>query len=81
MSGINLGVLAQKGALFVSRPTLFDYYVTAEERAAGAARVFELIRSGVLKVTIGQTYALEDVRSAHEDLEAGRTTGSTVLLP
>lgn len=81
VSGVNLGVLAQKGSLFVSRPTLFDYYVTAEERAAGAARVFDLIRSGVLKVTIGQTYALEDVRSAHEDLEAGRTTGSTVLLP
>ncbi len=81
VTGVNLGILAQKGSLFVSRPTLFDYYVSAEERAAGAARVFELIRSGVLKVTIGQTYALEEVARAHADLEAGRTTGSTVLLP
>lgn len=79
--GVALGILAQKGSLVVSRPTMFDYYVTAEERAAGAARLFDLIRSGVLKITIGQTYALEDVRTAHEDLEAGRTTGSTVLLP
>ncbi len=79
--GVALGILAQKGSLVVSRPTMFDYYVTAEERAAGAARLFDLIRSGALKITIGQTYALEDVRTAHEDLEAGRTTGSTVLLP
>lgn len=81
VTGVNVGILAQKGSLFVSRPTLFDYYVSAEERAAGAARVFELIRSGVLKVTVGQTYSLEDVAQAHADLEAGRTTGSTVLLP
>lgn len=81
VAGVALGILAQKGSLVVSRPTLFDYYVTPEERAAGAARVFDLIRSGVLKVTVGQTYALEDVAQAHADLEAGRTTGSTVLLP
>lgn len=81
VTGVALGVLAQKGSLVISRPTLFDYYVTPEERAAGAARVFDLIRCGVLKVTVGQTYALEDVAQAHADLEAGRTTGSTVLLP
>ena len=81
VAGVALGILAQKGSLVVSRPTMFDYYVTAEERAAGAARLFDLIRSGALKITIGQTYALEDVRTAHEDIEAGRTTGSTVLLP
>ncbi|MES2291146.1 MAG: quinone oxidoreductase [Pseudomonadota bacterium] len=81
VTGVALGILAQKGSLVVSRPTMFDYYITAKERAAGAARLFDLIRSGALKITIGQTYALEDVRTAHEDLEAGRTTGSTVLLP
>ncbi len=79
VTGVSLGVLAQKGSLYNTRPTLFDYYAGAEERAAGAARVFELIRGGILDVTIGQTYALEDAAQAHRDLEGRRTTGSTVL--
>ncbi|MEP6784914.1 MAG: quinone oxidoreductase [Sphingomonadales bacterium] len=79
VTGIGLGILAQKGSLVVSRPTLFDYYVEAQERAAGAARVFDMIRSGVINVTIGQTYKLEEAARAHADLEARRTTGSTVL--
>ena len=81
VGGVNLGVLAMKGSLYNTRPTLFDYYAGAEERAAGSARVFELIRSGVLKVTIGQRYPLEDAARAHADLEGRRTTGSTVLMP
>ena len=79
VTGVNLGVLAQKGSLYNTRPTLFDYYTSTEERAAGAARVWEMIRSGILQVTVGQTYALEDVARAHADLEGRRTTGSTVL--
>jgi NADPH2:quinone reductase len=78
---VDFAILARKGSLFATRPTLFDYYVTPEERAAGAARLFEMLRSGAVKVTIGQRYALDDVRRAHEDLEARRTTGSTLLLP
>ncbi len=81
VGGVNLGILAQKGSLYNTRPTLFDYYADPAEREAGAARMFALIRSGVLKVTIGQTYALEDAAQAHRDLEARLTTGSTVLVP
>jgi NADPH:quinone reductase len=79
VAGVNLGILAQKGSLYNTRPTLFDYYATPEERAAGSDYVFDMFRQGVLKLTIGQTYALEDAAQAHHDLEGRRTTGSTVL--
>ncbi len=78
---VDLGILARKGSLFTTRPTLFDYYAGAGERAAGIARVWELIESGVLSVTIGQTYPLKEASAAHRDLEGRRTHGSTVLLP
>jgi NADPH:quinone reductase len=81
VTGVNLGVLAQHGSQFVTRPTLFDYYLHAGERAAGAARVFEMIESGAVRITVGQRYGLQDVARAHADLEAGRTTGSTLLIP
>lgn len=78
---VDFAILARKGSLFATRPTLFDYYVTPEERQAGAARLFEMLRGGKLNVTVGQRYPLEEVRHAHEDLEARRTTGSTLLIP
>jgi NADPH2:quinone reductase len=81
VGGVNLVILAQKGSLYNTRPTLFDYYATAEERAAGSDYVFDMFRQGIIKLTIGQRYALEDAAQAHADLEARRTTGSTVLLP
>jgi NADPH:quinone reductase len=81
VTGINLGILAQKGSLYNTRPTLFDYYADPVERAAGAERVFDMIRRGVIAVTIGQTYALEEAAQAHRDLEGRKTTGSTVLWP
>ena len=81
VGGVNLGILATKGSLYNTRPTLFDYYAEAAERAAGAARVFELIQNEVLAVTIGQTYELTDAAKAHRDLESRKTTGSTVLRP
>lgn len=81
VTGVALGQLATRGSLFVTRPTMFHYYTTPAERAAGAGAVWEMIRSGKVAVTIGQRYALEDVATAHSDLEAGRTHGSTVLLP
>jgi len=81
VTGVSLGVLSQKGSLFVTRPTLFDYYREPGERAAGAARVFELLGNGVLSVTIGQTYPLREAAQAHRGLEARKTTGSTVLIP
>lgn len=81
VDGVNLGVLARSGSLFVSRPTLFDYYVTSEERAAGVSRMFEMLERGAIAANIGQTFALEDVADAHRALEAGATKGATILLP
>jgi NADPH:quinone reductase len=80
VGSVNLGILAQKGSLYNTRPTLFDYYATPEERAAGSDYVFDMFRQGIIKVNIGQTYALEDAAQAHRDLEARKTTGSTVLV-
>lgn len=81
VTGVALGVLATKGSLSVTRPTLFDYYSAPAEREAGAARLWQMIRSGKVKVTIGQTYPLEAAEQAHRDLEARATSGSTLLLP
>lgn len=81
VDGVNLGVLAAKGSLFVTRPTLFDYYVTAEEKRAGIDRLFAMLARGAIRPDIGQTFALEDAAGAHRALEAGDTQGSTVLLP
>jgi len=81
VTGLNLGTLAQKGSLYVSRPTLFDYYHNAAERAAGAEYVFDIFRQGVIDVTIGHRYALEDVAQAHRDLEGRKTVGSSILIP
>lgn len=80
VTGVNLGVLAQHGSLFVTRMTLFDYYREPAEAAAGAAKLWEMVGSGKLKVTVGQTYPLLDAAQAHRDLEARKTTGSTVLV-
>ncbi|WP_137864971.1 MULTISPECIES: quinone oxidoreductase [unclassified Sphingomonas] len=81
VEGVNLGALARAGSLYVTRPTMFDYYATPEERAAGSARLFQVLRSGAVRVEINQRFALEDAADAHRALEAGQTTGSTVLVP
>jgi NADPH:quinone reductase len=80
VGGVNLGILAQKGSLYNTRPTLFDYYQHAAERAAGSEYVFDMFRQGIIKVNIGQRYRLEDAAQAHIDLEGRKTTGSTVLV-
>ncbi len=81
VTDVALGVLATKGSLFVTRPTLFDYYRDPAERDAGAAYVFDMIRQGVISVTIGNRYALGDAARAHFDLEGRKTTGSNLLIP
>jgi NADPH2:quinone reductase len=78
---VDMGPLARKGSLFHTRPALYHYYAEPVERAAGAARVWDMLRSGKLSVTIGQRYALRDAARAHADLEGRRTTGSSILLP
>ncbi len=81
VTGVGLGILAAKGSLFVTRPTLFDYYSDPAERAAGAALVWDMIGSGRLAVTIGQTWPLSAAAEAHRALEARETTGSSLLIP
>lgn len=81
VTGVNLGILAAHGSLYVTRPTMFDYYREPEERAAGAAKLWDMVASGKVSVTVGQTYPLKDAAQAHRDLEARKTTGSTLLLP
>lgn len=80
VEGVALGALARAGSVYVTRPTMFDYYVTPEERAAGSSRLFQMLRSGAVRADIGQRFALEDAADAHRALEAGKTTGSTVLV-
>ncbi|WP_243453441.1 quinone oxidoreductase family protein [Polymorphobacter multimanifer] len=81
VGAVDFGILARKGSLFTTRPTLFDYYTTREEIERHAGRVLDLVASGVLKVNIDQRYPLADAARAHADLEGRRTTGSTVLVP
>ena len=81
VGAVDFGILARKGSLFTTRPTLFDYYTSREEIETHAGRVLDLIGRGALKVNIDQRYALKDAAQAHRDLEARRTTGSTVLVP
>lgn len=81
VTGVALRDLATRGSLFVTRPGVYDYYRDPEEARAGSARVWDMVAKGVLKVSIGQTYALTDAAQAHIDLEARKTVGSTLLLP
>lgn len=81
VEGVNLGALARAGSVFVTRPTLFDYASTPEERQACVDRVFAMLRQGKLTAEIGQRFALADVAEAHRAMEAGETRGSTLLLP
>lgn len=73
--------LSKRGSLFVTRPTLFDFIATRADLEAATTELFAVIASGAVRIHIGQTYPLADVATAHRDLEARRTTGSTLLLP
>ncbi len=77
----NPGLLAAKGSLFLTRPTLFNYTATPEDLAAAARDLFAVVKKNVVKISINQTYPLREAAQAHRDLEGRKTTGSTVLLP
>ena len=74
-------VLAAKGSLYLTRPTLATYTATREDLVATTSELFDVVGQGVVRIEINQTYPLRDAAQAHRDLEARRTTGSTVLLP
>ncbi|WP_262692400.1 quinone oxidoreductase family protein [Kordiimonas aestuarii] len=75
------GLLALKGSLFVTRPTLMDYVATRDELELCTTRVFDAIANGHIKAEINQRYALKDAQAAHTALEARATTGQTILQP
>ena len=77
----NPGILAQKGSLFLTRPTLGTYAASREDLVKGARELFAVVKSGKVKISINQTYPLRHAAQAQSDLEARKTTGSTVLLP
>lgn len=78
---LDLGVLAGKGSLFVTRPTLDTHVASRGELIATANDLFDVVGRGIVKIEVNQTYALKDAAEAHRDLEARKTTGSTVLIP
>jgi NADPH2:quinone reductase len=73
--------LARRGSLFLTRPMLFDYIATHEELERAARALFACVRSGKLRVAIGQRYPLAEAAQAHRDLETRRTVGASVLIP
>lgn len=79
VTGVNLGILSQKGSLYVTRPSLGSYVPTLETMQAAATELFDLVVAGQIKINIGQRFALENVTEAHKALAAGKTTGATVL--
>lgn len=78
---IEAATLQKRGSLYYTRPTIATYIASREDLAASAAAVFDLVGKGVLKVEIRQRYPLADAARAHADLEAGRTSGASILLP
>jgi NADPH2:quinone reductase len=74
-------MLTQKGSLYATRPTLVDYTVTREDLESVARALFQVVKSGKVKIKVNQRYALQDAAQAHIDLEARKTTGSTILVP
>ncbi|MBG1231679.1 quinone oxidoreductase family protein [Aestuariivirga litoralis] len=81
VSAFNLGILAGKGSLYVTRPTLGTYVASDADFQATARDLVNVVKSGKVKIQINQRYKLADAAKAHEDLAARRTTGATVLIP
>jgi NADPH:quinone reductase len=77
----DLGILAAKGSLYITRPTLISYTAKRDELVAAANELFDMVLKGKVKVQPRQTYPLKEAAQAHRDLEARKTTGSTVLVP
>jgi NADPH2:quinone reductase len=75
------GILAAKGSLYLTRPTLFHYVATRPELERAAAELFAVMQSGAVKVDVRQRFALSEAKAAHDALEGRKTTGATVLLP
>jgi NADPH2:quinone reductase len=78
---VDLGILSQKGSLYVTRPTLMTYTAERADLLAAANELFEVVQGGAVRIEINQRFPLRDAADAHRALEGRRTTGSTLLLP
>jgi NADPH2:quinone reductase len=78
---VDLGILSQKGSLYVTRPTLMTYTAERADLLATAKELFEVVQSGAVRILINQRFPLREAAEAHRALESRRTTGSTLLLP
>jgi NADPH2:quinone reductase len=76
---LDLGLLAGKGSLYVTRPTLMSYTASRADMVAMSQELFDVVLSGAVKIHVNQTYPLKDAAQAHRDLEARKTTGSTIF--
>jgi NADPH2:quinone reductase len=81
VDAFNLGILSQKGSLYVTRPTLFSYTSTREDLLATANDLFDVVKKGAVKIEINQRFPLDQAQEAHRALESRQTTGSTILVP
>ncbi|AUG99521.1 quinone oxidoreductase [Prodigiosinella confusarubida] len=83
VTGVNLGILNQKGSLYVTRPSLFSYITNRTELAQASSELFSMVASGAIKVDVAdkQKFALEDAQAAHRVLEGSQTSGSSLLIP
>jgi NADPH2:quinone reductase len=81
VSGVDLGILATKGSLYLTRPTLVHYIATRQELLETAGDLFDAVKRGMVTIQVNQTFPLRDAAEAHRALEGRKTTGSTVLLP
>ncbi len=81
VDNFNLGILSQKGSLYVTRPTLFHYTSTRADLEACARDVIDVVRRGIVRIEVKQRFPLEQAAEAHRALESRRTIGATVLIP
>ena len=78
---LNTGILAQKGSLYVTRPTLMTYTASRADLEMTSRSLFDVVKSGKVKINVSARYKLADAAQAHRDLEGRKTTGSVILLP
>jgi NADPH2:quinone reductase len=78
---VDLILLSQKGSLFITRPTIMSYTAKRADLLELGDELFAVVASGQVRIEVNQRYALKDAAQAHRDLEARKTTGSTILLP
>src|SRR5215831_7293453 len=76
---VDIGILSAKGSLFLTRPTLNSYTASREDLLTAAGELFDVVKSGAVKISVNQTYPLRQAAQAHRDLENRKTTGQTVL--